>query len=657
MIIQNLRIKGNNFIRLVFLFVLGFLLINFIAAFIYFGYPILQSRLKFVPKHSPVTQTYDLFDIGVTDANKDGYLDVFTLNHSARQNMLVSDSSGKWQDVLSQWRLDQDHGFANLEDRDTAPDVDEPGLYIYREDFDLQLYSYKSDPATPINGSLSLTLPVEATQQDNASVDIQTAPTGPGKTTVEFSLQPGGKITLKGFPEIPHEFKLDADIPLDSVYLGQERLHPQQHKFELMWRDRHSMAWADINQDNQLDVFIGRGGVRGKIGELPISLRDELFVRNQTDFRDEITSTQITKEGCPARQSAWVDFNGDGYLDLYINCGRAGDTEKNYPDLLYQQDQNGEFVNVAVQVGLNLPKVGYFIWLDVDSDGDQDLLASQEKQLALYVNEDGLFITEPIENEFQNNIVKITISDFDQDGDFDAYAITGKAGDNKLLINANGRYEVLSPNDIGLPASGEDATWVDYDNDGLIDLHVVALGIYRQTPKHTFKSTPILKDALPVFNTWSARSSWFDADTDGDRDLLLAYQQTPTLLQPTPSLKERVINQLQKHDTSKIWQSTLYRNRGSRYHWLVLDLVGDDLNPQAIGARTLVQASELNQAQQVGHSEGSRYSQGHYRLYFGLGQNSQADTIAIQWPDGTRQQLQNVKADQYLTIRKETDAA
>ena len=50
------------------------------------------------------------------------------------------------------------------------------------------------------------------------------------------------------------------------------------------------------------------------------------------------------------------------------------------------------------------------------------------------------------------------------------------------------------------------------------------------------------------------------------------------------------------------------------------------------------------------HSDRSRYSLGHYRLYFGLGHVDEASRVAVLWPDGTRQVLEDVRADRPLHV-------
>ena len=56
---------------------------------------------------------------------------------------------------------------------------------------------------------------------------------------------------------------------------------------------------------------------------------------------------------------------------------------------------------------------------------------------------------------------------------------------------------------------------------------------------------------------------------------------------------------------------------------------------------------------EVGSSEGSFFSQGHYRLYFGLGTHAQADIVRIRWPDGRVQEMHDVAGDTLLLVEQE----
>lgn len=66
---------------------------------------------------------------------------------------------------------------------------------------------------------------------------------------------------------------------------------------------------------------------------------------------------------------------------------------------------------------------------------------------------------------------------------------------------------------------------------------------------------------------------------------------------------------------------------------------------------TLQNAGGL-QTQQVGLNDGAFFSQGHYRLYFGLGSHPRADLLTIHWPDGDVQELRSVEGDRLLVIEQ-----
>ncbi|MGD1918523.1 MAG: hypothetical protein ACFCAD_06330 [Pleurocapsa sp.] len=153
----------------------------------------IATHIYFSLQNSPLTRTYDLFDLGVTDVNLDDNLDLFTLNHSARQNLLLNDGGGKFTDVLSEWNLDQDRQFPELEDTDRAPIFDAAGLYIYRQNFDLYLYAHQIGNNITVTGSLELFLPVKILEQESAEAKIVA---NNQSNTVKFALKNNGKLRI-----------------------------------------------------------------------------------------------------------------------------------------------------------------------------------------------------------------------------------------------------------------------------------------------------------------------------------------------------------------------------------------------------------------------------------------------------------------------------
>ena len=597
--------------------------------------------------------TYDLFDIGVIDANSNGNLDVFTVNHSAKQSLKLGNGKGEFKDVLSAWNLDQDREFPQLEDFHIQPEFDLSGLYIYRQNKALYLHSQQLGEKT-IAGTLHLSWPVVIEKQQEFDVEIsQQSREKSVQSTVKFTAHKDGWLVIKSkddIIEIPHSFTIEPQVALTDIYVGLQKINPKSHQFELMWRDRHSMAWTDINRDRQLDVFIGRGGIKGQLDQIDDSIMDELMIRKNQSFTNQVERSGLVKKQCPARQSAWVDFDNDDLLDLYIVCGRNDDPV--YPNQLWQQQSDGKYVDVAAQFGVDFPEDGCFRWLDADRDGDMDLLATREETIELWMNQGENFQPQTIVKNWQGKILNLAIADFDTDGDLDAYASSKYIDEpNLLLINDRGSFKAVNPTTIGLPDTGINAAWLDDDNDGLSDFHIVPHGIYHQLHNGRFKATNILNVASNLSQIVNARGVWFDFDNDGARDYLLSTKQPPSVIS---RLKNKLIsnNDVDPNNWQKIWSARLYQNKQSSNHWLQIELVGSLGNPQGIGTLVEVITSKGKQLQQVGNTDNSYYSQGHYRLYFGLGKDERVKAIDLQWSDGQIQHLENIIGDRLITIDK-----
>lgn len=93
----------------------------------------------------------------------------------------------------------------------------------------------------------------------------------------------------------------------------------------------------------------------------------------------------------------------------------------------------------------------------------------------------------------------------------------------------------------------------------------------------------------------------------------------------------------------------LFRNLGNANHWIEIDLAGTASNRDAVGATVYVTAGSITQMREQGGGIHS-YSQNHQRLHFGLAGNTSASSIEVVWPNGNRQKINNVPADQILRI-------
>jgi hypothetical protein len=116
-----------------------------------------------------------------------------------------------------------------------------------------------------------------------------------------------------------------------------------------------------------------------------------------------------------------------------------------------------------------------------------------------------------------------------------------------------------------------------------------------------------------------------DVDNDGDIDLLINNSdQEPTLL----------INQV-----------------GQRRNWISLKLIGTKSNRDAVGAKTVITTENSSRTDQV-TGGGSYLSTNDLRVHFGLGASEAVKSVKIRWPSGAEDVFQDVKANQFLTIRE-----
>lgn len=650
------------------------------------AYWLWHSRGSFVEYPIPFRATQLIMDVGVVDANGDDWLDVFTTNHNYRQDLLIADGKGGYRDTLSAWGLDQVPAFPGIEIALSEPEIVDPGVYIYwKGRKTLTIRTHKIKEVGHLQGKLRTYTTVNRYQASGFAVEAPVtlppidheAP----ESVMGFSSDTDGALDLEiETPGVPVTIQLQGSLPLSSVYVGNRKVSPRTKEFEskqfdLTFQDRHGMAWADWGDTGHMGMFITRGALAGGLRLLPESvsnaIQDELFVSSGAgQYRNVATEVGIGKRGCSGRKVNWVDFDRDGLLDLFINCQDRGRFAGNYPKQLYRQKPKGHFVDVAAEAGLDIPdhEVIDFVWFDADNDGYVDLLTSEETGFYLYRNHGGKSFSREFigrgkfvrgdnpklkgtADEYWFVDGKLVVADFRGEGKLDVFSAS-KTGNALLLNDGSGRFSIVDPATIGLPSASATASWVDFDNDGLIDLYAVPQGLFRQRRDHTFEATGLL--ALTPRKYMAAIVNWADFDNDGRRDALLALNENFALWRWWERLFKTSEDRVVGREDKFAWNLVAYRNViGNGNHWLEMKLVGKPGNAQAIGARVSLWTAGGQQTQVVGLNDGAFFSQGHYRLYFGLGSQTLADRVKILWPDGQLQELSNVEGDKLLVIKQE----
>ena len=221
---------------------------------------------------------------------------------------------------------------------------------------------------------------------------------------------------------------------------------------------------------------------------------------------------------------------------------------------------------------------------------------------------------------------QIALGDYDNSGTLDVL-VTGKRR-LVLLANRRGRLRPVSSG-LGLPRSAAAASFVDYDNDGRLDVSLAPQGLYRWDRRRgRYTATGVLRRP----RTGYAIVEWMDYDNDGRRDPLIATS---------------------KREFSPSSRITRHRNTTRAGHWLEVELTGSVRNRQAFGSSATVHLSRGREITQwVGQNDDARHSQGHYRLYFGLGGTRIVRRLVVRWPGGEKTRLRRVRGDRLLRITK-----
>lgn len=286
--------------------------------------------------------------------------------------------------------------------------------------------------------------------------------------------------------------------------------------------DTRAAAWGDFNGDGQLDLYVGftkRSNTPNKL------YRNDGDGRHFTEIGHE---TGVDISGFETRQVAWIDYDNDGKVDLFV-AFRDG------PNMLFH-NEGPRFRNVAKELGVDDPRrtVGA-VWFDVNEDGRLDLFVANQDGDAngLWRNDEKRFVDASVELGMDGNVAGRlgsngpSVVDYDNDGRLDLF-VAGY-GRNFLYHNdGGGRFSEVADR-MGV-AGGERATpsaWGDYDNDGRPDLYVSSYidkplnekdYLYHNEGSRFVDVTPdLLRKRGATHGV-----EWADYDRDGAVDLALA---------------------------------------------------------------------------------------------------------------------------------------
>jgi hypothetical protein len=584
--------------------------------------PATAGATDFKPLDSAGLQTFKLFDLGVADANDDGHLDLFTTNHKFDSRFLLGDGDGGLSESLVPLGLSPTPAFPGFEDLHRVPDTTAPGLYLYATDRDEPRDPFHiATTGMPASGRLVFgAQDLQVIDSVNATVTTSRLPDG--SSALDFDAAPGARIDVTvEHIDLPIAVHVDAPADPSQIRVGPDVVPATAADFSLSLRDRHGYGFADFNGDGSTDLFIATGGLGGEITDPFFTGRqsDELLLGGPSGFADATTASGLVKGVCRGRAAVPADFDGDGNLDLLESCDAA-------PAQIYAGDGAGHFHQVAAP-----PTLGEtYRAIDLVGDRRPELVIAAAGGVEVWRSVDGAWVLAQRLRTLNGDapVQHLAEADVDSDGDPDLFAAS--RGGNTMLLDVRGRLRRRTPKQLHLPERGTfAAAFADYDNDGDPDLDLMPQGLYEARNGRFHRTGQLSYGPLPNGRIGYGTISWPDLDEDGRRDPVSARGRGEFAAQQIVDRR---------------------RNRVDGGNWLEVDLTGRRGNRQAIGAKVRVRTKLGSSWGWVGQSDDSRYSSGHYRVYFGLGQADEIRRVDVIWPDGRKQRVEAHRCNRVLRV-------
>ena len=425
-------------------------------------------------------------------------------------------------------------------------------------------------------------------------------------------------------------------------------------------------AAGDIDNDGWIDLYV-------------VALGANHMLRNNRDgtFID-VTAAAGTDDPRWSTGASFFDYNRDGRLDLYVtnyvnfraDMKRSCFSAASMPDYcnpavyepvadsLFHNNGNGTFTSIAARAGLTRAAARGLGVLTVDANGDgwTDIyVANDGDPNQLWMNDTGTgrFTDEALLAGVAVNrmgrpqgSMGVDMADVDADGDGELFVTNLDNEGNTLYANVGkGLFEDRTSESglFALGLTGFGTRFLDYDNDGALDLLIVN-GAVRRLAAQIEKGDPYpLRQPSQLFRN-SGRGRFADVsraspalqalqvgrglatgdlDNDGDTDAIVFNNNGPARV--------------------------LLNDAGHRRHWLGLRVIDQGSPRDALHARVELVGAGVPRARRV-QADGS-YAVAHDpRVLFGLGADTAAKTVRVRWSGGRVEEFKGLAVDRYWTL-------
>lgn len=500
---------------------------------------------------------------------------------------------------------------------------------------------------------------------------------------------------------------------------------PARHVLETM---AGGVAVFDFNNDGRPDIFFTNGAESPALRKSSAKYWNRLFRNDGNGRLTDVTKAAGVQGTGYETGVAVADYDNDGFKDLFI----AGV----HRYTLYHNNGDGTFTDVTVQAGLSADDSQYgpqwgvgAVWLDYNGDGKLDLFVvnyllwdpNSEPKCPDYCHPN---YYKNVPNRLYRNDGNGHFTDVSTETGIRAYLGKGMSA-SMADLNGDGRMAIFVANDkqmnflfqdtgkrkftdvaleqgvalasYGMNVSGMGSDFRDVDNDGRPDIFFVSLqnetfALFRNSGKGFFTDTSPSSGLAQLASGMSGYSPGIvDFDNDGRKDLFVScghVQSVPLSRSMKIDLQNAVFRNLGGGKWAALVEQAGFaaqppkRHRGAAFgdfdgdgrvdivvtalgasaeiwmnrspaknHWLDVELTGSVSNRDGIGATVMIatpagkQFNHMTSA--VGYASSSLGP-----VHFGLGRQDTVSLLEVRWPSGRVQQLKGVRADRIVKIRE-----
>lgn len=386
------------------------------------------------------------------------------------------------------------------------------------------------------------------------------------------------------------------------------------------------LTWGDFDNDADPDLFISTQG-----------LDNHFFLNSGNGSFVEVFEGPHVNEKLVSSHASWVDYNNDGWLDLFLANTQSYTAQGGAPNSLFLNNEGKSFTKITEgEIVSDKQNSMCGNWADIDNDGDQDLLSlNMGNDNYLYINNgDGTFNKSSDPVITNNELFSISCSwvDYNNDGYLDAYIGNGgfRVDSNYLFMNnGDATFTQITEGDIvNMKLDTWNSLWGDLDNDG--DQDMIEIPIRTNCILHLNNGDGSFSSSeLDPAYTEMCGGAIADLDNDGDLDFLL---------NSASSQKENII----------------FTNNGNANNWFQVNYKG--ITGSGIGARVKIKAringESVWQIREIAGNNAFR-SQNSFDMHFGLGDATTIDSLVFFLPSKNFKIVKTeLNVNQFYTIEE-----